>query len=52
MMTGVAGAEEIVDSTLDRMASPTYKAFSESHLLSLMSLVLPWGCLVEMFHCN
>jgi len=51
-MTGIAGAKEIVDSTLDRMASPAYKAFNESRLLSLMSLVLPWGCLVEMFNFN
>jgi len=29
-MTGVAGAEEIKDSTLDRMASPTSEAFPES----------------------
>jgi len=40
-MTGVAGAEEIKDSTLDCMASPTSKAFRESRPRRLMSLVLP-----------
>ena len=39
-----AGAEEIKDSTLDRMASPGSKAFNESRLhrpRHLMSLVIP-----------
>jgi len=31
MMTGVAGAEEIKDSTLDCMATPATTAFPESH---------------------
>jgi len=41
MMTGVAAAEEIEDSTPDHMASPASKAFNESRLHRLMSLVLP-----------
>jgi len=40
-MTGVAGAEEIKDSTLDCMASPTSKAFPESRPCRVMSLALP-----------
>jgi len=40
-MTGVAGAEEIEDSTLDHKASPDSKAFNESRPRRLMSLVLP-----------
>jgi len=40
-MTGVAGAEEIKDSTLACMASPTSKAFPESRPRHLMSLALP-----------
>jgi len=40
-MTGVAGAEEIKDSTLDCMALPTSKVFPESHPHRLMSLALP-----------
>jgi len=41
MMTGIAGANEIKDSTLDCMASPTSKAFPESRPHRLMSLALP-----------
>ena len=41
MMTGVAGADEIKDSMLDCMASPTSKAFPESRPHRLMSLALP-----------
>jgi len=40
-MTGIAGAEEIKDSTLDCMVSPTYKAFPESRPHRLISLALP-----------
>jgi len=40
-MTGIAGAEEIKDSMLDCIASPTSKAFSESRPRRLMSLPLP-----------
>ena len=40
-MTGVAGAEEIKDSTFDCLASPTSKAFRESRPRRLMSLALP-----------
>jgi len=40
-MTGIAGAEEIKDSTLDCMSSPTSKVFIESRPRRLMSLVLP-----------
>jgi len=40
-MTGIAGTEEIKDSTLDCMASPTYKAFPESRPHRLISLALP-----------
>jgi len=40
-MTSVAGAKEIKDSMLDCMASPTSKAFLESHPHRLMSLALP-----------
>jgi len=36
-----AGMEDIKDSTLDRTASPTSKAFNESRLHHLMSLALP-----------
>jgi len=46
MMTGVAYAEEIEDSTLDHLASPASKAFSKSRprrVRRLMSLVLPSG---------
>ena len=44
MMTDVAGAEEVKDSTLDCMASTASKAFSEfrpRRPRHLMSLVLP-----------
>jgi len=44
MMTDVAAAEEVKDSTLDCMVSTASKAFSESRpcrLHRLMSLVLP-----------
>jgi len=40
-MTGVAGAEDIKDITLDCMASSTSKAFRESRPRRLMSLALP-----------
>ena len=40
-MTGIAGAEEIKDSTLDCMEFPTSNAFPESHPHRLMSLALP-----------
>jgi len=40
-MISVAGMEEIKDSTLDCMASPTSKPFSESRPHRLMSLALP-----------
>jgi len=40
-MTDVAGAEEIKDSMLDCLASPTSKVFRECGLRRLMSLALP-----------
>jgi len=40
-MTGVVGAAEIKNSTLDCMASPTSKAFLESRPHRLTSLALP-----------
>jgi len=42
-MTGVAGVEQIEDSTLDRTVSPASKAFNESRLRRvhrLMSLTI------------
>jgi len=53
-MIGIAGAEEIEDSTLDRVASPASKAFSVSRprrLCRLMSLVLPTCSALEVDQC-
>jgi len=40
-MIGVAGTEEIKDSMLDCMVSPTSKACPKSRSCRLMSLALP-----------
>jgi len=48
-VTGVAGAAEIKDSTLDRTASPASKPFLGSRQRRLMCLVSPYYTTVTSY---